>query len=159
MKRRFFLVLKTIFLLLFLILIRTIIRAIIWDYYNVYDSVLFSSIEVFKYSLFFNLYEVPGIIAYFLLFLILQWLVKKYGKLTLWRQVLISILIVFPIARFWYLYDLRFILNANKYSWAEIFGAQLGTVFQFFTYLLFSIIFAVSQFYLIEKKHQASYYS
>jgi len=126
-----------------------VIRGIIL---NNLDSFVSLSNSGFGDSIFLTFIELPGIIAFYFLFLILQWLVNKNGGLSIWKQVLISILAVFLIGCFSDLHDFRFLLNANEYSWRKIIGAQFDRGSQFFTFLFFSIIFALSQFYFIEKK-------
>ena len=101
----------------------------------------------------------PGIIGYLLIFFVLQWVIKKYNKLNLRKQIILSIIVIIPIARFWFFHDIFLLLNYDKFSVEDIIKSQLGGGLQLITFLIFSIVFAVLQYFLIEKKHQASHFS
>ena len=147
---------KTIVLILIFMIIRTIIRGLTWYYFEVFNMISYSFTDYMAHALFFNMYEIPGVITFIFLFVVLQFFIKKIVGLNLGRQVLIVLIIVLLISRLWYLYDLKFLLNANKHSWSEIWQAQIGTGFQFVTFVLFSILFAVLQYQLIEQKTETN---
>ncbi len=154
MKNRFSWLWKTFFLFLSLVLARMIIRAIILDYFNDYESTITDNLfwPALAFSSYYCFLEIPGFIVYFLLFAVFQILLKKASKLTLWIQVLVSALISLALIIILDMRDFNYLLKVGEVSWREIMRVQEEWGFSSLTYLIFSIIFAVLQFNFIEKK-------
>jgi len=139
-------------------IVRAFLQSIIRYCIGVFSPLSFAKVTYYSFARVF-IKEMPGIIGYLLIFFVLQWVIKKYNKLNLRKQIILSIIVIIPIARFWFFHDIFLLLNYDKFSVEDIIKSQLGGGLQLITFLIFSIVFAVLQYFLIEKKHQASHFS
>lgn len=140
---------ESFLLLIVAMTLRAIVQGILRSKFGIYSSSPFWS--VMSYSFLINfIFESIAALTYFLLFILIKRLFLQ-TKPKFWAYLSASIIATIPIAVFWNLIDFKYLLKPGNFPIESIWNVQKDTGFQYVSFLLFSIGFYFSD-YFIQKK-------
>ena len=143
MKNIFIFISKALIIYLALILLRTLLRGMIWHFLGLHNNGEYSDLGPYLLSALIFFYELGGLVFYFILFLVIYWaLIRRLKHNRIFFLTLSSVAIAtFALV----LMDnnlLKLYRTFNK-SWNEILHDQVRDGFQFITFIILSVVYAL----------------
>jgi hypothetical protein len=141
---------QVLVILLIITLFKTVLQAVLWQIFGNFLTFSFPKKIVFSASMTY-IFDLPATLMFLFLFYIFLRLFKKIFKINLFTMVLISILTCLLLAYFWNLREIEVLINANQYSFAEIWNKQKRGGFRLLIMIISIFTFSILYYHSIYK--------
>lgn len=143
---------KSLFFFFCVILSKSLVLGFVWHNIGIYSKSLL--IDTLIFSLIVGvIWEAPWYLIYFTVFISTMIFLRKYYELNI-KKIFITLIIMDIIISYKLLHDFDVFLKIYRITLSEIYDAQVVGGFRFIFLVLFSMLFGIFHYNLVEQNQQ-----